>query len=173
MAAVADEAGMGMSALYRRYESKDRLLEALCRGGLERYVAEARQALADEGDPWDALAGFMRRVIEAETHTLVLLLAGAFPPSPDLFDLAAEAQALNERIFLRARNAGRLRPDADVNDLNVIGELVATVSIGDGPRNKLLRQRYLSILLDGLSQKETDPLPEPGPSWDEMQSRWR
>src|SRR5919107_4104663 len=59
IAAVAKRAGVGIGALYRRYASKEELLRRLCAEGLQRYIAEAEAALADQGDPWAAFADFM------------------------------------------------------------------------------------------------------------------
>src|SRR5918999_2398865 len=72
IAAVADRAGVGIGALYRRYPSKEELLRRLCAEGLRRYIAEAEAALDNQGDPWDAFADFMRRIVDADTHSLTL-----------------------------------------------------------------------------------------------------
>src|SRR5882757_4549963 len=56
IATVADRAGVGISALYRRYASKDDLLRTLCHDGLRRFIAEAESASAVDDD-WDALRG--------------------------------------------------------------------------------------------------------------------
>jgi AcrR family transcriptional regulator len=45
--AAANQAGVGMSALYRRYHSKEELLARLAGDGLRRYITEAEAALAD------------------------------------------------------------------------------------------------------------------------------
>ena len=55
ISAVADRAKVGISALYRRYASKDDLLRELARDGLLRYIAELDRALADDRDPCDRL----------------------------------------------------------------------------------------------------------------------
>src|SRR6266851_5087288 len=39
VAAVAEHAGVGISALYRRYPSKEDLLRRLCHDGLRRFIA--------------------------------------------------------------------------------------------------------------------------------------
>ena len=44
IAAVAKHAGVGISALYRRYPSKEELLRTLCANGLELYIEIARRA---------------------------------------------------------------------------------------------------------------------------------
>src|SRR5919198_1443483 len=76
IAAVAAHAGVGISALYRRYRSKDVLLQRLCLDGLQRYIAEAEAALADDGEPWTAFAHFMGRCLDAGTGALTLRFAG-------------------------------------------------------------------------------------------------
>src|SRR3979411_2686124 len=65
--AVAKHAGVGISALYTRYGSKEELLRKLCNDGLERFVAETEAALADERDDWTAYADYMRRLVDADT----------------------------------------------------------------------------------------------------------
>ena len=85
IAAVAQRAGVGMSALYRRYPSKHALLAHLAGDGLRRYRTAAEAALADDHDPWAAFTGFMARIVDADTHSLTLRLAGTFTPTTDLY----------------------------------------------------------------------------------------
>src|SRR3712207_9333423 len=84
MAAVAKRGGGGIGVLSRRYASKEELLRRLCADGLRLYIAEAEAALADEGDPWSAFREFMRRIVDADTHSLTLRLAGTFSPTEEL-----------------------------------------------------------------------------------------
>src|ERR1700744_6726922 len=51
VSAVAARANVGISALYRRYASKDDLLRELARDGLVRYSTELERGLGDEGGP--------------------------------------------------------------------------------------------------------------------------
>jgi AcrR family transcriptional regulator len=81
ISAVAERAGVGISALYRRYASKEDLLRRLSLEGLHRYIAAAEGALADDGDVWVAFARFLSQVVEADTHSLTLRLAGTGPRS--------------------------------------------------------------------------------------------
>ena len=172
VSAVADRAGVGMSALYRRYPSKEELLRRLAGDGLRRYLAEAEAALADDGDPWDAFVGFMRRIVDADTHALVLRLAGTFTPTKDLYDDAERAQELNVALLERTKAAGAIRPDLDVNDLTFVFEQVASVRLGDPDRTRQLRHRYLGLLLDGLHSPSPEPLAGPPPTWQEVSGRW-
>src|SRR4029453_8643297 len=85
ISAVASRAGVGISALYRRYPSKEDLLRQLCADGLRLYVEEAEAALADDGDPWEAFAAFLRRIWAAHAPSLTVRLAGTFSPTADMF----------------------------------------------------------------------------------------
>ena len=42
MSAVAEEAGVGVGGLYRRYASKDELLQKLCGDGLRQFTGAGR-----------------------------------------------------------------------------------------------------------------------------------
>jgi AcrR family transcriptional regulator len=172
IAAVAKQAGVGMGALYRRYPSKEELLRRLSADGLRRYLAAAEAALADDGDPWEAFAGFMGRIVDADTHSLTVRLAGTFTPTQDLYDEANRAQELNVRLLERTKAAGAVRADLDVNDLTFIFEQVASVRLGDEDRTRQLRHRYLGLLLDGLHTPSPGPLAGPPPRWEEISGRW-
>jgi len=172
IAAVAEHAGVGIGALYRRYASKEELLRRLCADGLEAYIAAASEALADDGDPWEAFARFMRRVVDADTHSLTSRLAGTFTPTEELNRDAGIAQELNERLFERTRAAGAIRPDLDVNDLSMVFEQVASVRLGDAGRTSQLRHRYLALLLEAMHAPPATPLPGPPPTWQELTARW-
>jgi AcrR family transcriptional regulator len=172
IAAVAEHAGVGISALYRRYASKEELLRRLCRDGLKAYLAAAEEALADDGDPWEAFARFMRRVVDADTHSLTSRLAGAFTPTDELNRDATMAQELNQRLFERTRTAGAIRPDLDVNDLSMVFEQLASIRLGDEVRTSELRHRYLALLLEAMRGPGAAPLPGPPPTWQELTARW-
>src|SRR3954468_11528708 len=140
IADVAKRAGVGISALYRRYPSKEDLLRELCADGLRRYIAAAEAASADEADPWPAFAAFMQRVVAADAASLTQKLAGTFEPSEDLYRAASYAGELNNQVFERAQTAGAIRADANVSDLALIFEQLAAIRIGDHARTQELRR---------------------------------
>jgi AcrR family transcriptional regulator len=173
ISAVAERAGVGISALYRRYASKEDLLRTLCADGLERYIAAAEAAVADPGDPWSAFAEFMRRIVDADTHSLTLRLAGTFEPSEELRRRAEHAQHLNVQLLERMQQAGAVRSDLTVDDLTFLFEQLASVRSADETRTRQLRHRYLALLLDAVHLHPSVPLPGPAPSWDEVRKRWQ
>lgn len=172
IAAVAARAGVGIGALYRRYGSKEELMRRLCAEGQRQYIAEAEAALADEGDPWAAFTAFMRRIVDADTHSLVLRLAGTFAPTDEMYQNGQRAEDLNVQLLERTRTAGAIRPDVEPVDIALLFEQLAAVRVADRERTRQLRRRYLALLLDALHAPVGSPLPGPPPSWEEIGQRW-
>jgi AcrR family transcriptional regulator len=172
VSAVAARAGVGISALYRRYASKEDLLRQLLADGLRRYITAAETALADESGPWTAFAGFMERVVAEDTHTLTLRLAGNFTPTDELYRDAERGQELTVQLFERTKKAGAIRPDLTVDDLTFLFEQLTTVRLGNEARTRVLRRRYLALHLDALRTETPASLPGPAPTWEEVRARW-
>jgi AcrR family transcriptional regulator len=168
---VAARAGVGIGALYRRYASKQELLRQLAREGLRRYIELAEDAIADDGNAWDAFESFMQRILDAEVHAITINLAGTFTPTEDLMADSMRAADLNTRLVERTKADGGLRTDIEVDDLSLILEQVSALRLGDDQRTRQLRRRYLALFLAGL-RSGSPPLPGPPPSAKELASRW-
>jgi AcrR family transcriptional regulator len=175
--AVAKHAEVGISALYSRYGSKEELLRTLCHDGLAVFVAETEAALANPRDDSEAFAEYMGRLVDADTSSMTLALAGTFTPTEEMFALAERANALLATFFERIRHT--LRPGVEVHDLSLVFELVAAIKVRDRERTQQLRQRYLAVILDGLRRDrdgdgdgERQTLPQPAPTWSELNERW-
>jgi AcrR family transcriptional regulator len=173
VSAVAEHAGVGISSLYRRYESKEDLLRKLCGDGLALYIEIARDAVDDTaGDPWQTFATFMKRIVAAETHALTRNLAGRFTPTPELGEAASLADDLNQQLVERAHAAGALRTDVTPDDLTYIFEQVSSLHGPTPERTAQLRTRFLTLHLDSLRAPGHTPLPGPPPTADEQHARW-
>ncbi|MFC4069294.1 TetR/AcrR family transcriptional regulator [Actinoplanes subglobosus] len=167
VAAVADRAGVGISALYRRYAGKEMLLRKLCHDGLLTFIEEAERAAATPDD-WEAFASFVQGVVEADVHSLTVHLAGTFTPTDEMSADAVRADALATRLFERARP--QMRAEAVPADLTMLLEMCAAVRVPDPVRTTSLRRRYLAMLLDGL--RAGAALPGPAPTSIEINWRW-
>jgi AcrR family transcriptional regulator len=173
IAAVAEHAGVGISALYRRCASKEDLLRRLCADAVRLYNREAEAALGDRGDSWSVFRRFMRRVVAADLYALTLRLAGTFTPDSGLRREALTAQELSTRLFERTKAAGAIRPDVVLDDIALIFEQVAVIRLVDEQRTRRLRERSLTLMLDALRQSPADPLPGPPPAREEITRRWQ
>lgn len=173
ISAVAKEAGVGISALYRRYTSKEALLQTLCVDGLRRYIAIAEAALAEDRDAGQAFTGFVRAIVDADVHSLTVNLAGTFTPTQELGQLANTANSLAERLLAQAHAAGAIRADFHLNDLPMLLEQMTAIRVGDAIRTRDLRRRYLAMYFDALRpDAAATELPGQPPSAAELSQRW-
>ncbi|MGH8773796.1 MAG: TetR/AcrR family transcriptional regulator [Jiangellaceae bacterium] len=172
VSAVAERAGVGISALYRRYASKEEMLQTLCLDGLHRYNAKVEAALRDDGDPWQTFTRFMRRIVDEDTHSLTLRLVGTFGPTEELNAESIRAQELIGQFFGRTMAAGVIRTDLAVDDLGPIFEMIATIRVRDEERAALLRHRYLALVLDAIKAPAGTALPGPPPTLAEVIERF-
>jgi len=149
---VAERAGVGISALYRRYAGKEDLLRTLCHDGLRLFIAEAESAQRYPDD-WTAFETFIRGVVDADVHSLTVHLAGTFTPTEEMNEDARRSGELNQQLVARTKAAGDLRGDIAAEDLTLVLEQLAAIRpgvFGDTRRTAELRERYLALILDGL-----------------------
>ncbi len=165
IAAVAARAGVGISALYRRYPSKEELLRKLRGDGLRESIAAAEAALADDDDAWKVFRRYMARVVDADAHTLSFRLAQTLDTHWEaLWQDATKAQDLRERVFKRAQKAGVVRTDLVAEDLGNVFEQLSAIRGPNPKRTRELRRRYLAVQLAGLrARKKARQLPGPPP----------
>jgi len=171
VSAVAATAGVGISALYKRYASKEDLLRTLCHDGLVTYIQVAEAALLIQ-DGWTALVTFLRQIVAADVHSLTVHLAGTFRPTPEMYEDSQRAAELAAELFERGRAAGRMRPDVVLGDISFLLEGAAAVRLPDPVRTAELRQRYTALFIDALAASDAEPLPVPPPTGEELNWRW-
>jgi AcrR family transcriptional regulator len=173
ISAVAARAGVGISALYRRYPSKEDLLRALAADGLSRYIADLETALASEAEPWTAYAACLHRVVDGGSQALAQRLAGTFTPTPELTALAEKAGHLAQTLFRRVRRSGALRDDVTEADIVLLLETIMLVDLPGPDGGAALRHRYLELLLQALHTPVEAQLPGPPARQADLVARWR
>jgi AcrR family transcriptional regulator len=162
---------VGISALYRRYPSKEDLLRELARDGLVRYMAELEAALADERDPWLVYADCLTRILDGGSQALAQRLAGTFTPTPDLSALAQQAGALAGEVHRAAQRHQVLRDDVNPIDVVFLLEMLSTITLPGPDGGHALRHRYLALVLQALRAPGGGPLPS-GPDPAALAGRW-
>ena len=173
VAAVATRAGVGISALYRRYPSKQDLLRALAADGLSRYIADLEAALASDSEPWAAYVECLGRVVEGRSQALAQRLAGTFTTTAKLTALAQRAGQLADALFRRVRRSGELRDDVSAADIVLLLETVMLVDLPGADDGAALRRRYLALLLQALHNPVEGRLPGPPARQADLVARWR
>ena len=159
---IARHAGVGVGTAYRRFASREQLIDALFDDRIEQLVANVEAAVADP-DPWHGLVTMLERSIEmqAADRGLKELL---FSPS----ELRARVAGVRDRMlplieqaFARARDAGMLRPDVSALDLPAITYMLGAAADLGGDVEPELWRRYVALMIDGLRARrdEFTPLP--------------
>lgn len=171
IAAVAERAGVGISALYRRYAGKDDLLRKLCHDGLKAFIAAAERA-DGASDGWEAFTAFLREVVDADVHSLTVRLAGTFASTPEMIADAVRANELVGRLVERAHEGGWLRADVVAADVGLVLEACAAIRLPDRERTVQLRRRYLALATGGMQRPAGGALPGPAPRPGELDWRW-
>ena len=128
---VARRAGVGHGTVFRRFPTKDALLDAVLGKELDRMVLLAQAALA-ESDAWEGFAGFFRAAADSYARSRALIEAEE--RCKELPQMAVLQPAAHE-LVLRAQKAGVLRGDITADE---IFDLVPAAS------------RYPDVILDGL-----------------------
>jgi AcrR family transcriptional regulator len=161
VSAVAAHARCGMGSLYRRYPTKEALLQRLCVLALERAIDAAEAGLRCP-DPWSGLAQYVRDCAGWAT--------GAFPPVSSTIATTPEMRAASDRatevvteLVARAQAARVLRPDVTCVDLALLVEQLGRRAPEPWPDEDSARARLVAIVLDGLRAPGTEPLPGPPP----------
>jgi AcrR family transcriptional regulator len=173
ISAVAAQAGVGISALYRRYPSKQDLLRTLAADGLSRYIADLEAALASDAEPWPTYVECLHRVIDGRSQALAQRLAGTFTPTPQLTALAEKAARLADTLFRRVRKSGDLRDDVSEADIVLLLEAIMLVQLPGSDEGAPLRHRYLALLLQALHTPVEAKLPGPPARQADLTARWR
>jgi AcrR family transcriptional regulator len=152
MDAIAAQAGLGVGTLYRHFPTRASLIAMLIEEHLERLLASAEAAAAQEDDPWAALEGLVWQLatFEAEDRGMVDILADEDPRSVPAETSGAVLMDRLGTVVARAQAAGAMRDDISALDLLVavcgIGKMMRPGTDDDPARWR----RVVSVILDGV-----------------------
>jgi AcrR family transcriptional regulator len=146
---VARRADVGVGTVYRHFPTKDALLTALTDELFEVLAAHAREML-ELDDPWESFLETMwfsgEKTAGDRAFAEILGASSGMPStSPGKQDLIAATGELMRRCI----EAGRMRPDAIIDDIPLLMCGIGSASVMPHPRPDAWR-RHLQIVLDGL-----------------------
>jgi AcrR family transcriptional regulator len=168
---IAHHADVGVGTVYRRFPSKELLIDALFEDRFSDLIALAEEGLADP-DPWGGFVGFLERALELQARDKALkqLMLGT-PEGCARIDSARERIVpLVEALVARAREAGELAPDIEAEDFPFIQWMLGAVVDYGGDVKPDLWRRYLELLLRAMRTDPTkaEPLSVDAPTRDEL-----
>jgi AcrR family transcriptional regulator len=147
---VARRADVGVGTVYRHFPTKDALLNALTDEQFDVIAAYAREML-ELDDPWEAFVRTLwfggEKTAGDRAFAEIISVASEGPPRPcpgqdDLIVTVGE-------MMRRSIAAGRMRPDAMIDDIPLLMCGIGSASALPHPRPEAWR-RHLQIVLDGL-----------------------
>lgn len=165
--AIAAAAEVGIGTLYRRFPDRRALVRAVVLDVLGLAAEEARLALADEPDAFQALARYLHRALDLRISAVMPALLDHIPPDDEeIASIRTRSWGLFQRLVDQALAAGTLRPDVTFADVGMLLVRMARPLPGPIPRDldNRLAHRHLDLLLDGLRAGRLNPaapLPEP------------
>jgi AcrR family transcriptional regulator len=170
---VAQRAGVGIATLYRRFGTREGLVDAALAEKIGDY-ADAAEAALSIPDPRAGFAGFVERIcsLQAEDRGLSDLLSMTLPASKEVERLRGVANDRVIRLVDRAKAAGVVRPDFVGEDLLLL--LIANAAILRVTRQDApgAWRRFVALVLDAFAASDASPLPAP-PSTSEMAEAMR
>ncbi|WP_457031110.1 TetR/AcrR family transcriptional regulator [Kitasatospora sp. P5_F3] len=177
MEEVARRAGVGVGTVYRRFPSKEVLVQRIAAEEVAWLTAQAKESLYGGTGPWDSLAGYLSRAVGSGAGRLLPPSAFRYADELATFRDAADVPQvpvqrgtepvwdadprqllhLLAALVARAGAAGELRPGVTVADVVLV--LTAAVPVharpvrsegDDGQPQDAPAERLLQILLNGL-----------------------
>jgi AcrR family transcriptional regulator len=150
---IARRAGVGVGTAYRRFGTREKLIDALFEERVGSIVALAKEGL-EASDPWEGLTSFLRRTLalQAADRGLKELLLGTAEGRERVAVIRAQMQPLATELVRRAQEAGALRPDFAPQDIPLLQIMLgAIVDVSQSVQPELW-QRYLTLILDGMRE---------------------
>jgi AcrR family transcriptional regulator len=149
---VARRAGVGIGTLYRHFPTREAVIEALMRTGLDGLLAQG-QRLLRAPDAREALVTWLHaalcntRAYRGLAGPMASACAATGPPQ--LHDGCARVQEATAALLRRAQRSGGIRADVTATDLVALINAIAW-SGEQAPADAELPERLLGVVLQGL-----------------------
>lgn len=150
MTTIANEAGVGIATLYRRYPTRDDLLHAVTERSFRLVLAAAQESVAQEGPALGALDWFLERTIGHRAELVLPLHGGPSELTARSQAVRAEVHQALARVLERGRRDGSIRSDVTTTDVVIFGATLAQ-PLSDIPDWDALARRQKTLFLIGVS----------------------
>jgi len=154
---VAQRAGVGIGTVYRRFPTKEALLEVALEERLKEHAAAAEAALRAP-TAWEGLTTFLGEAakMHAADRGLRDVALGASISLRHLDQIRDRVVPKVKQLVARAQAEGSLRPDVTAEDVPLMLMMVSEVAHHSHPVRPDIYGRYLQLLIDGLRSSPGD-----------------
>jgi len=157
---VAREAAVGIATLYRRFPTREALVEAVFEAKMSAYADRAEAALAQSiAEPWPAFAGYVRDITAMQTSDPAFGAVLLRPMQGSELFAAEHARSLRSTRLLvsRLRKTGVVRQDLRETDLYLLATATAALAASPGPvPREDAASRMTELFLDAIRTTVTD-----------------
>lgn len=156
---VADEAGVGIATLFRRFPTREDLYRALYDAGVARIDAILERAIAENADGWGRIETFLREGMKLVFDMPVLpgAMRRVATHDPDYRPAERWAEPIGSSVHL-AQREGTLRADVTGYDIVTFVFSFNGFAYQPEPMRSEFGERVLTIVLDGLRVGSTTRL---------------
>lgn len=169
---VAAHAGVGVGTVYRRFPSRDAIVDELFRVRVDELVANAERALEiAETDPWAGIVQMLSGYLEIQAGDRSfgpVVLTNAHGRGA-LDDARLRLKPVGDQLVKRAQAAGVLRADFVSTDLPALILMLATLQNAVRDVAPDAWRRQLAIVLDGLRAHRDDTTEMHSPPLDPLE----
>jgi AcrR family transcriptional regulator len=160
---IAERAGVGVATLYRRFTTKEALIEQILLDIFATLDEVGAYAL-ENPDPWSGFADFIETITAMTVQNSGLAEALESVSTPAVATGQRSVRNTIQLLTQRAQQAGVLRTDISWTDIVFLPKSVLASSrclgLNAGEHSS---QRILTVLLDGLRTPTPSPLPGRAP----------
>jgi AcrR family transcriptional regulator len=159
-AEIAHRAGVGEATLFRRFPTKDDLIDAIIETRMKELAALADSA-AEATDPAAALERFMQDLVKQFSRDKGFFEAAGerCMHDPKFRQQRERGMEAVGRLLKRAQDAGAVRTDLSPADISFLaGSAMYAMEVRKPGLRDDLWKRYLRVILDGMKPEGASKL---------------
>lgn len=165
---IARRAGVGVGTVYRRFPTKEALVDAVLAERTAQMIAWAEAAVA-EPDPWAGLVAFIEQAMETPAGVLafknVVQLRWSVEDAQRFF---GQFGPLMAELIERGKRSGQFRMDLALSDLPTLIQALEVIRSNSREVAPDLWRRFLAVYLDGIRPGAATELSVPGLAPDQI-----
>ncbi|MDL4773708.1 MULTISPECIES: TetR/AcrR family transcriptional regulator [Thermomonosporaceae] len=165
MEQIAEAAGVARTTVHRRFTTRDALIEALTAWATAQFAAAVDAAAAGTAPPLVALYQVTADVLRVKIGWGFAMARAATAADPEIARVHGEVLGACDALFRRARDAGVVRPDVDLDWARRVYYALIHEVAGDDRGDAdidALTGRIIETLLQGVGARADGPAPAAG-----------